>query len=90
MEPCETKESMKSRMRTVTLSLATASLGTAIVWAGIVTRWTTEHEMAVTILFSASIPCLVASAVFSVIAVLRLRQPPGRGKDERRGGGAPR
>ena len=90
MEPCETKESMRYRMRLMTLSLATAVLGTAIVWAGIVTRWTTEHEMAVTILFSASIPCLMASTVFSVIAVLRLRQAPGRGKDERRGGGAPR
>ena len=87
MESCETKESMIYRMRPVTLSLATAALVTAIVWAGIVTRWTTEHAMAVTILFSASIPCLLASAVFSVIAVLRLRQPPrsGRGKYERRG-----
>ena len=92
MESCETKESMIYRMRPVTLSLATAALVTAIVWAGIVTRLTMEHELPTTILFSASIPCLVASAIFSVIAVLRLRQPPGsgRGKDERRGGGAPK
>ena len=76
MEPCETKESMRYEMRPVTLAMATAALGTAIVWAGIVTRWMTGHELATTILFSASIPCLIASAIFSAIAAVRLGKPP--------------
>ena len=76
MKSCETKESMKYEMRPVTLALATAALGTAIAWAGIVTRWTTGHELPTTILFSASIPCLLASAVFSAIAAVRLGKPP--------------
>ena len=76
MKSCETKESMKYEMRPVIRAMATAALGTAIVWAGIVTRLATEHELATTILFSASIPCLVASAVFSAIAAVRLGKPP--------------
>ena len=76
MKACETKENMKHRMRPVTRTMVTAASGIAIVWAGIVTRWTTEHELAATILFSAAIPCLVASAVFSAIAATRLRKPP--------------
>ena len=76
MKSCETKESMKYEMRPVIRAMATAALGTAIVWAGIVTRWATEHELATTILFSASIPCLIASAVFSAIAAVRLGKPP--------------
>ena len=87
MKSCETKESMKYEMRPVTLALATAALGTAIVWAGIVTRLTTEHELATTILFAASMPCLVASAIFSAIAAVRLGKPPEsrRKKDGQRG-----
>ena len=76
MEPCETKESMRYRMRPVTLSLATAALGTAIVWAGIVTSLIAGHELPTTILFSASIPFLLASAIFSAIAAVRLGKPP--------------
>ena len=87
MKTRETNESMKHRMRPVIRTMATAAAGTAIVWAGIVTRWTTEHELAATILFSAAIPCLVASAVYSAIAAVRLGKPPGcpRRKDGRRG-----
>ena len=77
MKTCETNESMKHCMRPVTRAMATAAFGTAIVWAGIVTRWTTGHELAATILFSAAIPCLMASAVYSAIAAMRLRKPPG-------------
>ena len=76
MKSCETKESMKYEMRPVTLAMATAALGTAIVWAGIVTSWMTGHELATNILFSASIPCLLASAIFSAIAAVRLGKPP--------------
>ena len=76
MKACETNESMKHRMRPVTWAMAAAAAGTVIVWAGIVTRWTTEHELAAIILFSAAIPCLVASAVFSAIAAVRLGKPP--------------
>ena len=92
MKSCETKESMKYEMRPVIRAMATAALGTAIVWAGIVTRLATEHELATTILFSASIPCLIASAVFSAIAAVRLGKPPEsrREKDGQRGGGTPR
>ena len=92
MKSCETKESMKHQMRPVTLAMATAAFGAALAWAGIVTRWTTEHEMATAILFAAAIPCLIASAIFSAIAAVRLRQPPEsmRGKGQPKGGGTPR
>ncbi len=87
MKGRETKENMEHCMRPVTRAMATGAAGSAMIWAGIVTRWTTEHELAVTILFSAAIPCLVASAVYSAIAAVRLGKPPGcpRRKDERRG-----
>ena len=87
MKTCETNESMKHCMKPVTRAMATAAAGSAIVWAGIVTRWTTGHELAATILFSAAIPCLMASAVYSAIAAVRLGKPPGcpRRKDGRRG-----
>ena len=87
MKACEANESMKHRMRPVTRAMAAAAAGTAIVWAGIVTRWTTKHELAATILFSVAIPCLVASAVYSAIAAERLGKPsesPHR-KDGRKG-----
>ena len=63
------------------------ALGTAIVWAGIVTRLTTEHELVTTILFAASMPCLIASAIFSAIAAVRLGKPPEsrRKKEGQRG-----
>ena len=77
MKSCESKENMRRQMRPVTLTLATAALWTAIVWAAIVTRWTTGHELATTILFAASIPFLIASTVFSAIAAVRLGKPPG-------------
>ena len=87
MKTHENEESMKHRMRPVTRAMATAAAGTAIVWAGIVTRWTTEQELAATILFSAAIPFLIASAVYSAIAAVRLRKPPEspHRKDGRRG-----
>ena len=72
MKACETEESMKHRMRPVNRAMATAATGTVIVWAGIVTRWTTEHELATTILFAVAIPCLIASAIYSAIAAVRL------------------
>ena len=75
MEPCETKESMRHQMRPVTLAMATAAFGTALAWAGIVTSLITGHELATAILFAAAIPCLIASAIFSAIAAVRLRQP---------------
>ena len=92
MKSCETKESMKYEMRPVILAMATAATGTVIVWAGIATRWTTEHELVTTILFSAAIPCLIASAIYSAIAAVRLRKPPEstHRKDERSRGGTPR
>ena len=92
MKSCETKESMKHRMRPVNRAMATAATGTVIVWAGIATRWTTEHELVTTILLSAAIPCLIASAIYSAIAAVRLRKPPEstHRKDERSRGGTPR
>ena len=72
MKVYKTEESMKP----VTWALATAVAGTAIVWAGIVTGWTTEHELATTALFSAAIPCLIASAISSAIAAVKLRKRP--------------
>ena len=87
MKTRETNESMKHYMRPVTRAMATAAAGSAMIWAGIVTLWTTEHEPAFIILFSAAIPCLVASAVYSAIAAVRLGKPPGcpHRKDGRRG-----
>ena len=87
MKTPETKDNMRHCMRPVTWAMATAAAGSAIVWAGIVTAWTTEHELAVTILFSAAILCLVASAVYSAIAAVRLGKPPGcpHRKDEEMG-----
>ena len=87
IKTCETNDSMKHCMRPVTRAMATAAAGSAIVWAGIVTRWTTGHELAFIILFSAAIPCLMASAVYSAIAAVRLRKPPEspHRKDGRRG-----
>ena len=87
MKSCETKESMRYQMRSVALALATAALVTAIVWVGIVTRLTTEHELVTTILFAASMPCLIASAIFSAIAAVRLGKPleSRRKKDGQRG-----
>ena len=76
MKSSETKESMRRQMRPVTLTLATAALWTAIVLAAIVTRWTTGHELATTILFAVSIPFLIASTIFSAIAAVRLGKPP--------------
>ena len=92
MKSCETKESMRRQVRPVTLTLATAALWTAIVLAAIVTRWTTGHELATTILFVVSIPFLIASTIFSAIAAVRLGKPPGgtQGKDERRCGEIPK
>ena len=87
MKTPETKDNMRHCMRPVTRAMATAAAGSAMIWAGIVTLWTTEHELAFIILFSAAIPCLVASAVYSAIAAVRLRKPiesPHR-KDGRRG-----
>ena len=75
MKTRETKESMRHRMRPVTRAMATAAFGTAIVWVGIVTGWATQHELVTIILFSAAIPCLVASAVYSAIAAVRLGKP---------------
>ena len=91
MKSCETKEYMKHQMRPVIRALATAAAGSALAWAGIVTRLTTEHELATTFLFSASIPCLIASAIYSAIAAARLGEPPGstHGKDGQGGGGTP-
>ena len=76
MESCETKESMRHQMRPVIGALATAAAGSALAWAGIVMRLTTGHELATTILFSASIPCLIASSICSAIAVVRMGKPP--------------
>ena len=76
MKSCETKESMKYEMRPVTLAMATAAAGTAFAWAGIVTSLIAGHELATNILFSASIPCLMASGIFSAIAAVRLGKPP--------------
>ena len=76
MKSSETKESMRRQIRPVTLTLATAALWTAIVLAAIVTRWTTGHELATTILFAVSIPFLIASTIFSAIAAVRLGKPP--------------
>ena len=91
MKSCETKESMKNQMRPVTLAMATAAFGTALAWAGIVTSLITGHELATAILFAAAIPCLIASAVFSAIAAVRLGKPPDstRGKEQPREGGTP-
>ena len=91
MKSCETKESMKHQMRPVTLAMATAAFGTALAWAGIVMRWMTGHELPTTILFSASIPCLLASAVFSAVAAVRLGKPPDstHRKEQPREGGTP-
>ena len=72
MKVYKTEESMKP----VTWALATAAAGTAFLWAGLVTGWTTEHELSTTILFSASIPCLIASAIYLAIAVVGLRKRP--------------
>ena len=77
MKACETKESMTHWMKPITRAMATAAAGSAILWAGIVTRWATGHELAATILFSAAILCLAASAVYSAIAAMRLGKPPG-------------
>ena len=92
MEPCETKESMRYQMRLVTLAMATAAAGATLAWAGIVTSLITGHELATAILFAAAIPCLIASAIFSAIAAVRLRQPPEstRGKGQPKGGGTPK
>ena len=91
MKSCETKESMKYEMRPVTLAMATSAAGAAFAWAGIVTSLTTGHELATNVLFSASIPCLIASALFSAIAAARLRKPPGsaRRKEQPEEGGTP-
>ena len=90
MKAHKTEESMKHWLRPVTRAMAAAVAGTAIVWAWIVTRWMTEHELATTILFSAAIPCLIASAIYSAIAAVRLRKPPEstHRKEEGRGGDA--
>ena len=92
MKPCQTNESMKHQMRPVTLAMATAAAGAALAWAGIVTSLTTWHELVTTILFAAAIPCLIASAIFSAVAAVRLRQSPeaNHRKDERRGGETPK
>ena len=75
---------MKHWMKPITRAMATAAAGSAILWAGIVVRWMTGHELAAAILFSAAIPCLAASAVYSAIAAVRLGKPPGspRWEDE--------
>ena len=77
MKTHETNGSIEYCMRPAAWAMATAAAGSAIVWAGIVVLWATEHELAATILFSAAIPCLVASAVYSAVAAVRLGKPPG-------------
>ena len=67
---------MKYEMRLVNLSLAFAAAGVASAWAWIVTALITGHELATTVLFSAAIPCLTASAIFSAIAAVRMGKPP--------------
>ena len=76
MKTRETKEGMRHCMRPVTWAMVTAEAGSAIVWAGIMARWTTEHELAAIILFSAAIPGLAASAVYSATVAVRLGKPP--------------
>ena len=87
MKTRETDDGMRHYMRPVTRTMATAAAGSAMIWAGMVTRWTTEHELAAIILFSAATLCLAASAVYSATAAVRLGKPPGcpRRKDGRRG-----
>ena len=88
MKSCDTKESMKYEMRPVNLALATAALGTAMAWAGIVTSLITGYGLGTTVLFSAAIPCLIASAIFSAIAAVRLGKPPeSRHREEQPGEG---
>ena len=82
MNSRETKESMKYEMRPMTLAIATAAAGAAFAWAGIVTSLITGYGLATTVLFSASIPCLIASAIFSAIAAVRLGKPPESGHRE--------
>ena len=76
MKTCETDDGMRHYMRPVTRAMATAAAGSAMIWAGIVTLWTTEHQLAFIILFPAAILCLIASAVYSAIAAVRLGKPP--------------
>ena len=75
MQSCETRECMKYWMKPITRSMATAATGSALLWAGIVTRWTTEHELATSIIFSASMPFLLASGIYAAIAAVRLGKP---------------
>ena len=63
-------------MRPVTWAMATAVTGSALLWAGIVTRLTMQHELATTVLFSALMPFLAVSAIFSATAAVGMSKPP--------------